>query len=113
MSETNEQQKVPSKEEVILFLQEQIEVKQLQLELQELNMKIAHSRAEEIKALQFIGEVTNPQGQQVPNGTPHVLTQEDLDEHPDLVEAGLKVGDEVIKSEVPAEKAAKQRGLKK
>jgi hypothetical protein len=106
-----DEQKAPSKEEVIAFLQEQIEMKQTQLSLQELNTKLAVARAEELKALQFIGNVTNPQSQQ-PQGTPYNLTQEDLDNNPELVEAGLKVGDEVLKSEEPVQ-ASKSRNLKK
>ena len=105
---TDEQQ-VPSKEEVIAFLSEQIEVKAKQYELQELNTKLAVARAEELKALQFISTMTNPQSN-VPQGVLYNLTQEDLDANPELVEAGLKVGDEVLKSEEPAPKT---RSLKK
>lgn len=111
MSEVNqvaEEQQVPSKEEVIAFLSEQIEVKSKQYELQELNTKLAVARAEELKALQFISTMTNPQA--APQGTPYNLTQEDLDANPELVEAGLKVGDEVLRSEEPAPKS---RNLKK
>lgn len=114
MTETKnqvEEQKAPSKEEIIEFLQEQIEVKSKQYELQELNTKLAVARAEELKALQFIGNITNPQAN-MPQGTPHTITQEDLDNNPELVEAGLKVGDEVLKAEEPAQ-APKSRNLKK
>jgi hypothetical protein len=58
---TQEEQKVPSKEEVISFFQEQIEVKKVQLELQEINTALAANRAEELKALAFIAQLTNPQ----------------------------------------------------
>ena len=59
-----EEQKAPSKEEVIAFFQEQIEVKKVQLELQELNTALAVGRAEELKALSFIAQITNPQPEQ-------------------------------------------------
>ena len=59
-----EEQKAPSKEEVIAFFQEQIEVKKVQLELQELNTALAVARAEELKALSFIAQITNPQPEQ-------------------------------------------------
>ena len=49
-----EEQKAPTKEEVVAFFQEQIEVKKVQLELQELNTALAVGRAEELKALAFI-----------------------------------------------------------
>jgi hypothetical protein len=104
----SEEQKVPSKEEVVAFLQEQIDVKKVQLELQELNTRLAVGRAEELKALQFIGQMTNPQPPA--DAVPHTLTQEDMDENPELAEQGLNVGDEVL---VPKESAPKSRGLKK
>ena len=105
----SEEQKTPSKEEVVRFLQEQIDVKKVQFELQELNTKLAVARAEELKALQFIGQLTNPQPPA--DAVPHTLTQEDMDENPELSEQGLKVGDEVL---IPKEAApAKSRELKK
>ncbi len=104
----SEEQKAPSKEEVVAFLQEQIDVKKLQLELQEINAKLASYRAEELKALQFIAQMTNPQPPA--DAEPHTLTQEDMDENPELAEQGLKVGDEVL---IPKESAPKSRGLKK
>lgn len=107
------EQTPPSKEEIIKFFQEQIDVKKVQLELQELNTKLAVGRAEELKALSFIGQITNPQAQQ--NTEPHIVTQEDIDANPELVEAGVKVGDEVLipKQEVPTQEASKTRKLKK
>lgn len=56
-----QEQKVPEKEEVIAFFKEQIEVKKVQLELQEINAALAVARAEELKALSFIAQITNPQ----------------------------------------------------
>jgi hypothetical protein len=53
-----EEQQAPSKEEIIAFFQEQIEVKKVQLELQEINAALAVARAEELKALSFIATVT-------------------------------------------------------
>lgn len=108
MSEEQEKQ-VPTKEEIIAFIKEQIEVKTAQLELQELNTGLAVSRAEELKALSFIAQMTQPGGK--PEGRPHTITQEDLDNNPELVGGGFKVGDEVIvPNEAPVEK---QRTLKK
>lgn len=109
MSEQTMPEQVPSKEEIVKFLQEQIEVKKVQFELQELNTKLAVAKAEELKALSFIGQMTNPQPPA--DAVPHNLTQEDMDENPELVEQGFKVGDEVLvpKDSIPA----KSRGLKK
>ena len=114
MSEQTNEQKAPSKEELIKFFQEQIDVKKVQFELQELNTKLAVARAEELKALGFIGQMTNPQSQQ--NTQPHIVTQEDLDANPELVEAGVAVGDEVLIPagiEMPKEESPKSRKLKK
>jgi hypothetical protein len=113
MPEQTNEQKAPTKEELIKFFQEQIDVKKVQFELQELNTKLAVARAEELKALGFIGQMTNPSQQKT---QPHTVTQEDLDANPELVEAGVSVGDEVLIPagvEMPTEEAPKSRKLKK
>jgi hypothetical protein len=109
MSEqVTEQSQAPSKEEVVRFMQEQIEVKEVQLKLQELNTKLAVARAEEVKALGLIAQMTNPTPPA--DAVPHNLTQEDMDQNPELVEQGFKVGDEVL---VPKESEQAKRKLKK
>lgn len=65
-----EEQKAPTKEEVVSFFQEQIEVKRVQLELQELNTALAVGRAEELKALSFIAQLTTPQPQEEESDEP-------------------------------------------
>lgn len=57
MSEETKQE-APSKEEFIAHMQEQIELTTIRLQLQELNAKLAKSRAEEIQALMFIAQAT-------------------------------------------------------
>lgn len=99
--QNKKEQTPPTKEEILKFLQDQIDVKKVQLELQVLNERLAVSKAEELKALSIIGNITNPQ-QQVPHGTPHKVTQEDLDNNPDMVEAGIKLGDEIFIGDGPA-----------
>jgi hypothetical protein len=99
MKKEQTEQQAPTKEEVIKFLSEQIEVKKVQVELQQLNTQLAVQRMEELKALSMIAQITNPQRQSsdVPEGAiPHTVTQEDLDNNPDLVEAGVQLGDEVL-----------------
>lgn len=121
MSEQNQEQKLPSKEELIAFLQEQIDVKKLQVELQELNTRLAKGKAEELQALSFVAQVTNPQAATPPppNAQPHILTEEDMQQHPELSEQGFKVGDEVLMTTEEREEqndddaAPKQRSLKK
>jgi hypothetical protein len=107
MSEETTQQP-PSKEEIIKFLAEQIEVKEVQVKLQELNTKLATGRAEELKALQFVAQLTNPQPPA--DAVSHNLTQQDIDENPELVQQGFKVGDEVL---VPKDSEPAKRKLKK
>lgn len=110
---STEEKAPPSKEEVIAFFNEQIEVKKVQLELQELNTGLAVARAEELKALSFIAQLTTPQvkGDEYQGGVPHTITEEDLKNNPDLAEQGVQVGDEVLIPEPPSEK--KERSLKK
>lgn len=106
--QVNDQQPLPSKEEVMAFMQEQIDVKTRQLDLQKINADLAEARARELKALQFIAQMTNPTPP--PDAIPHNLTQEDMDENPELVEQGFKVGDEVL---VAKETQTAKRKLKK
>jgi Na+-transporting NADH:ubiquinone oxidoreductase subunit NqrA len=105
-----EEQQVPTKEELINFFKEQIEVKKVQLELQELNTNLAVAKAEELKALGFIAQMTTQPGQKSsqPEGTPHTVTQDDLDNNPELVEAGVQVGDDVMIPTQPEEAPVKK-----
>ena len=86
-----------------------IEVKKLQVELQELNTKMAVSRAEELRALQFQAQMINPQPAK-DDVQPHTVTQEDLDNNPELVEAGVEVGEEIL---IPKQEPAKEKKLKR
>jgi transcription antitermination factor NusG len=108
MAEETIDQKVPSKEEVVRFLTEQIEVKKIQLELQVLNADLAEARSRELKALGFIAQMTNPTPPA--DAVAHNLTQEDMDQNPELSEQGFKVGDEVL---VPKDSEPAKRSLKK
>lgn len=117
-AQENEAAQAPSKEQVIAFFQEQIDVKKVQYELQELNTKLAVARAEELKALSFIAQMTNPK----PTGDEyageeleHTITQEDMDNNPELADQGYKVGDTVYleKHEPEKQSEAKVRKLNK
>ena len=105
---TTQEQQAPSKEEVVRFLTEQIEVKEVQLRLQVINADLADARARELKALGFIAQMSNPTPPA--DAVPHSLTQEDMDENPELSEQGFKVGDEVL---VPKDSEPAKRSLKK
>jgi len=56
-------------------------------------MQIAQDRAEELKALIFISQVTNPKMEG--DVEEHVITEEDITNNPDLVNEGISVGDTV------------------
>lgn len=115
MSDTTTE-KIPTKEEIVAFLTEQIEVKELQCKLQELTTRIANARAEELRALSFMGQMTNPRSEGTPyeGGITHTITQEDLDNNPDLKDQGVEVGDEIIIEEQPEKSPTKKdRALKK
>ena len=58
-----EEQKVPTKEEFIAHMQEQIEIAEVRRNLQNINTEIAKARAEELNALSFIAQLTNPKTQ--------------------------------------------------
>jgi hypothetical protein len=60
MSETTQEQKVPTTEEFIAHINEQISIAEVRAKLQALNTQIAKDRAEELNALMFIAQVTNP-----------------------------------------------------
>ena len=65
--------------------------KTIQLELQELNTKIAVGRMEEAKAVYTLAQITTPPSSQ--EHDEHILTEEDIKANPELAEQGLKVGD--------------------
>ena len=115
MTENLEQkeQHIPSKEEVMAFLTEQIEVKKLQAELQDLSTRLAKGRAEELQALNFIANMTNPKPPA--DAVPYKLTEEDLANNPELQEQGFSIGDEVLVPKETADSNAedKKRSLKK
>lgn len=82
----------PTREEIISFLKENIELAEYRALLQKVNTQIAVDRVEELKALVFIGQITNPKSQELEN---HIVTQEDIDNNPDLTENGISPGDEI------------------
>lgn len=85
--------KIPSKEELMKAMQEQIEFKRLQVELQELNTKMAVCRASEMEAIAKMNHFSNPpEGKKDTGYVEHTITQEDLNNNPEMLEQGLQVG---------------------
>jgi len=99
MSTETTEQKVPSKEEVIKFYTEQIEIAKLREELSGILASTAKhdaDRAESVaKLAHFSAPSKAPQPvEQMPEGmVEHTVSQEDMDNNPELAEQGIKVGD--------------------
>jgi hypothetical protein len=102
----NNMSEKPTTEELIEGLKTSIELRKVQLELQQLNTAMAVSRAEEVRALSFMAQMREPEED---DAIPHVVTQEDIDNNPELKEAGVAVGQEIL---IPNPKP-KNRNLKK
>ena len=56
----SEEKKIPTVEEFVTHLNEQIQIAEVRAKLQALNTAIAKDRAEELNAIMFIAQVTNP-----------------------------------------------------
>lgn len=120
-TQTQNSVEAPDKAKIIEWMNGQIEFKEIQLKLQELDTKIAVTKAEYMKAMYTIAQISNPQQnhQGSPELSEHTLTEEDLQANPDLVEQGFKVGDivgipKMEEAPMEEEKApAKKRTLKK
>jgi len=107
MSTQENEKKVPTKAEVLAFYKEQIEVAKLRRDLAEIVCQTAEFDAKRIEAIakqaHFSGPgQQRPQQEGMPEGViPHTVTQEDLDNNPELAEQGIKVGDVVGITEKP------------
>lgn len=75
-----QEQKVPTREEMIKFYTDQIELKQLQVQLQELNTAFLKAKSEEIQITAFIGEMMSARpdedGEEEEDNTPLQQPQE-------------------------------------
>lgn len=100
MSTNTEEKKLPTKDEIIAWYNEQIEIANLRFQLADLNAKIAKADEERLKSTIIMAQMQGPQNPQQ-QGTPHVVTQEDLDSNPELVENNVKVGDTILVANKP------------
>jgi len=117
-TQSQELNEAPDRAKIIEWMNGQIEFKEIQLKLQQLDTSIAVTKAEYMKAMYTIAQISNPQqNSPSPELAEHTLTEEDLEANPDLVEQGFKAGDVVgiPKEAVMEEEAvpAKKRTLKK
>lgn len=102
-----EEQKVPpSQEEMMTWMKEQIEFKTVQVQLQEINTRLAELKAMEMQAIYKMAQLSAPE-EPAQDMMPYTLTEKDLEENPEIKEQGYKAGDTV---NVPA---PKNRKLKK
>lgn len=110
MSAEAKEKKVPTKEEVINFYTDQIEVAKLRAQLAELACQTAEFDARRVEAIAKQAHFAGPKGggQQLPKTDEfpegviqHTVTQEDLDNNPELAEQGIQVGDIVGITEKP------------
>jgi hypothetical protein len=116
-TQSQELNEAPDRAKIIEWMNGQIEFKEIQLKLQQLDTSIAVTKAEYMKAMYTIAQISNPQqNSPSPELAEQTLTEEDLEANPDLVEQGFKAGDVVgiPKEAVMEEEApAKKRTLKK
>ena len=117
-TQSQELNEAPDRAKIIEWMNGQIEFKEIQLKLQQLDTSIAVTKAEYMKAMYTIAQISNPQqNSPSPELAEHTLTEEDLEANPDLVEQGFKAGDVVgIPKEAvmqEEEAPAKKRTLKK
>ena len=99
MSTETTEQKAPTKEQVTKFYKEQIEIAKLRRDLSQLLAETAKFDAERAEAIAkqahfSAPKSTGPVSEQLPDGVvQHTVTQEDMDNNPELAEQGIKVGD--------------------
>ena len=71
----------PTKDELLAYLKDSLEIAKLRAELQSYNTQIAVGRAEELRAIIMIGQMTNPQPEQ---------SSDSEEEVPEELKRGLK-----------------------
>lgn len=93
MSTEKNTQEQPSKDQIISWYKEQIEVATLRRDLSALQAEIAKNEAQRTQATILMAQMQDPASQ---NQVEHIVTQEDLDANPELVENGIKLGDKIL-----------------
>jgi hypothetical protein len=107
MSTETTEQKAPTKEQVTKFYKEQIEIAKLRRDLSELLAETAKYDADRAESIARQAHFSAPKSQQPVNGelpdgiVQHTVTQEDMDNNPELAQQGIKVGDVIGISATP------------
>lgn len=96
----------PSKEQIINWYKEQIEVAEFRVKLAELNARTARYEYERQEQVIKLASMLAPD----PSVKQHTVTQEDLDNNPELSEQGVKVGDVIGLTNVQEKEPVKEEG---
>jgi hypothetical protein len=98
----------PTKDQIIAWYKEQIEVATLRRDLSALQAEIAKNEAQRTQATILMAQMQDPASQNH-NEVEHEVTQEDLDANPELVQNGVKVGDKILVSNPRPQVAPEQQ----
>jgi hypothetical protein len=124
MNAEDTKQTPPSKEEITKFYKEQIEIAKMRKELSLLNAEISEYEARRIEAIARAAHFSKPQPDRTstdgepdlpPGVVEHIVTAEDLENNPELISEGIKVGDRIGITAQPATPSPvkEERKLKK
>lgn len=104
IQEEAQQEQQPSKEEMMAWMNEQIEFKTVQVKLAELNTVLVELKAREVQALYKMSQMSAAPEEEGQEMVPYTITEKDIEENPTIKEQGYKAGDTVS---VPAPKTRK------
>lgn len=96
---SQETTQAPTREQIMLNLNQQIEVRELQSRLQALNTALAVEKFKELEAQYNIGKImqaSQPQQVNQEKYLEHVVTEEDLKNNPQLAAEGIKIGQTIM-----------------
>lgn len=96
----------PTKEQIINWYKEQIEVAEFRVKLAELNARTARYEYERQEQVIKLASMIAPD----PSVKQYTVTQEDLDNNPELSEQGVKVGDVIGLTNVREKEPVKEEG---
>ena len=85
---------MPSKEQVLAFYKEQIEVNSVRRDLAKINAEIARHEFKRFEYTVALAQLSS-NSKKADNVQQHVVTEEDLENNPELASNGVKVGDTI------------------
>jgi len=96
----------PTKDQIISWYKEQIEIAEFRVKLAELNARTARYEFERQEQVVKLTNMLAPD----PSVKQYTVTQEDLDNNPELSEQGVKVGDVIGLTNVREKEPVKEEG---